>query len=91
MEGIQFLQPGTKVRLIGGLDAFVEENPRDGSWLVVSYRDERLGLPSEPSRYRFGANGSVHGMTLLKYTHDRGSLVVVHADDILTAQETTGR
>jgi hypothetical protein len=49
MEGIQFLQPGTKVRLIGGLDAFVEENPRDGSWLVVSYRDERLGLPSEPS------------------------------------------
>jgi hypothetical protein len=34
---LQTIEPGTKLRLRGGIIAVVDDNPRDGMWIVVRY------------------------------------------------------
>ncbi len=46
MISIQTLEPGTRVKLAGGIIAEVRDNPRDGSWLVVRYLEVPSGTPS---------------------------------------------
>jgi hypothetical protein len=34
---IQHLEPGTRIRIAGGVLAEIVENPRDGMWLLVRW------------------------------------------------------
>jgi len=34
---LQDIDPGTRLRLKGGIIAVVDDNPRDGMWIVVKY------------------------------------------------------
>jgi hypothetical protein len=49
MIAVQHLEPGTKIKLRSGIIAEIEENPRDGTWLMVSYR-EAAADPASPLR-----------------------------------------
>jgi hypothetical protein len=40
---VQELEPGTRIRLRGGVLAEVAENPRDGMWIVVRYLETPEG------------------------------------------------
>ncbi len=42
---LQDLEPGTRLRLKGDIIAVVDDNPRDGMWLVVRY----VELPGGPA------------------------------------------
>jgi|LauGreSuBDMM15SN_2_FD.fasta_scaffold26428_3 hypothetical protein len=35
MQALQYLEPGTRLKLADGGAALVVENPRDGAWLVI--------------------------------------------------------
>ena len=43
LVSIQDLDPGTRIRLRGGILAEVTENPRDGMWIVVRYLETAEG------------------------------------------------
>jgi hypothetical protein len=40
---LQDLEPGTRVRVKGGIVAVVDDNPRDGMWIVVRYLETPAG------------------------------------------------
>jgi hypothetical protein len=40
---LQDLEPGTRIRLKGGIIAVVDDNPRDGMWIVVRYLETPAG------------------------------------------------
>jgi hypothetical protein len=44
MINVAYLEPGTKLRLKGGITAEVVENPGDGMWVMVRY----TGVPDDP-------------------------------------------
>lgn len=71
---IERLDPGTRIELIGGVTATVEQNPRDGVWLLarVSARDwvARAFAASE------------HGAVTFREPGSSDVLLYVHADDV---------
>jgi hypothetical protein len=40
MIAVQHLEPGTKIKLRDGAIVEIDENPRDGTWLMVHYLDD---------------------------------------------------
>jgi hypothetical protein len=40
---LQDIEPGTKLRLKGDILAIVDDNPRDGMWIVVRYLERPDG------------------------------------------------
>ena len=87
MESIQLLNPGTKIRLIGDVPAAVEDNPRDGAWLVARFTHDSPALTATGGeRLRAADRKSVHGMTFLRDRTSPDVLVIVHADDIVGMQ-----
>lgn len=46
LVAIRDLEPGTKIRLRGGIVAEVTENPRDGMWVLVRYLETPTGPPA---------------------------------------------
>jgi hypothetical protein len=40
---LQDIDPGTKLRLRGDIVAIVDDNPRDGMWIVVRYLENPAG------------------------------------------------
>jgi hypothetical protein len=40
---LQDLEPGTRLRLRGDILAVVDDNPRDGMWIVVRYLETPAG------------------------------------------------
>jgi hypothetical protein len=84
MNEIQYLQPGTKISLIGDVPAAVEDNPRDGAWLVARFSHDSPALTATGSdRLRAADRESAHGLTFLRDRETPDVLVIVHADDIL--------
>ena len=87
MDAIQLLNPGTKIRLIGDVPAAVEDNPRDGAWLVARFSHDSPALTATGSeRLRAADRESAHGMTFLRDRNTPDVLVIVHADDIVGVQ-----
>lgn len=84
MDGIQYLKPGTALRLVGDLAAAVEQNPRDGVWLLARCprRDEDF-VHAAGDRFSAAAESSVHGLMFVRDPESLDLLVYVHADDIL--------
>ena len=84
MDEIQYLKPGTKIRLIGDVPAAVEANPRDGAWLVARFSHDSPALTATGSeRLRAADRKSEHGLTFLRDGSSPDVLVIVHADDIV--------
>lgn len=84
MDGIQYLDLGAKILLAGEIPASVEDNPRDGVWLVARYArsvDELIDAGND--RLSRAAAGSAHGMTSLRDRNSLDVVIVVHAEDIL--------
>ncbi len=80
MDEIQTLDPGTRIRLIGDMHAAVEDNPRDGAWLLARMLPQPV-LPMAES-LRIASARSAHGIVSIP-DPQRGMLLYVHADDIL--------
>jgi len=53
------LEPGTKLRLKGGITAEVAENPGDGQWVSVRY----IAVPDDPGAV--GTEDLVHADQIL--------------------------
>jgi hypothetical protein len=84
VDEIQYLDPGTKIRLIGDVPAQVEDNPRDGAWLVARFSHSSPALTATGSdRLRAADRESEHGLTFLRDLDTPDVLVIVHADDIV--------
>ena len=84
MDAIQLLDPGTPIRLIGDIPASVDQNPRDGAWLVARFSHTSPALTATGGeRLRAADRESAHGLTFLRDRDTRDVLVVVHADDIV--------
>jgi hypothetical protein len=84
MDSIQHLERGTKISLISGVPAAVEDNPRDGAWLVARFSHSSPELAATGSeRLRAADRESVHGLTFVRDRATPDVLVVVHADDIV--------
>jgi len=84
MDSIQLLNPGTKIQLIGNVPASVDENPRDGAWLVARFSHSSPALTVTGSdRLKAADRESMHGMTFMRERETLDVLVVVHADDIV--------
>ncbi len=84
MDSIQYLSRGTKISLIGDVPAAVEDNPRDGAWLVARFSHSSPELATTgPERLRAADRKSVHGLTFVRDRETPDVLVVVHADDIV--------
>ncbi len=84
MESIQYLERGTKISLIGGLPAAVEDNPRDGAWLVARFTHSSPELAATGgARLQAADRESVHGLTFVRDRATPDVLVIVHADDIV--------
>ncbi len=84
MNEIQYLEPGTKIRLIGDVPAAVEDNPRDGAWLVARFAHESPELTATGGdRLRAADRESVHGLTFFRDGETPDVLMIVHADDIV--------
>jgi hypothetical protein len=84
MESIQLLDRGTPITLIGDIPAFVDDNPRDGAWLVARFSHTSPALTATGSeRLRAADRESEHGFTFLRDRDTPDVLVIVHADDIV--------
>lgn len=88
MEAIQWLRRGTKIDLIGNVPASVEDNPRDGSWLVARFSHTSPALAAQGGdRLRAADRASRHGLTFLRDIDTPDVLVVVHAEDIVGVRQ----
>ena len=84
MDSIQYLARGTKILLIGDVPAAVEDNPRDGAWLVARFSHSSPELAATGGeRLRAADRKSAHGLTFVRDRHTPDVLVIVHADDIV--------
>ncbi|HEV7967203.1 MAG TPA: hypothetical protein VGP19_06530 [Candidatus Acidoferrales bacterium] len=83
MDSIQYLLPGTKIRIVGDLLAEVEQNPRDGVWLLARCPDPGSDVAGELEPFLLAASQSPHSWTCLKDSRTGELLVILHADDIL--------
>ena len=83
MDSIQYLLPGTKIRIVGDLPAEVEQNPRDGVWLLARCSNSGIGAGDQREPFLLAAKESPHSWTSLEDAHTGELLVILHADDIL--------
>ena len=84
MDSIQYLERGTKIALVGDVPAAVEDNPRDGAWLVARFSHSSPELAATGGeRLRAADRKSSHGLTFVRDRATPDVLVIVHADDIL--------
>jgi hypothetical protein len=83
MDSIQYLLPGTKIRIVGDLLAEVEQNPRDGVWLLARCSNSGKESTGEWEPFLLAAKDSPHSWTSLKDSATGELLVILHADDIL--------
>jgi hypothetical protein len=84
MDSIQYLERGTKIALIGDVPAAVEDNPRDGAWLVARFSHSSPELTATGGeRLRAADRQSSHGLTFVRDRETPDVLVIVHADDIV--------
>lgn len=81
MSGIERLEPGAKILLGGYVPAVVEDNPRDGSWIVVRY-SRALNNGKAATTLKALAENSEHGMILLPSIDSTDAILVVHAEDV---------
>jgi hypothetical protein len=80
MDSIQRLRPGSRITLIGGIEAQVEKNPRDGVWLLA-----KVPAVSAPSKERVETSfaESPHGTVCFTEPGSADLFLYVHADDIV--------
>ena len=83
MDSIQYLLPGTKIRIVGDLPAEVEQNPRDGVWLLARCSNSGSGTAGKSEPFLLAASESPHSWTSLKDRETGELLLILHADDIL--------
>jgi hypothetical protein len=83
MDSIQNLSPGTKIRIVGDLPAEVEQNPRDGVWLLARCPQSASDAAGDDELFRLAAKQSPHSWTSLRDPRTGELLVILHADDIL--------
>jgi hypothetical protein len=87
MDSIQYLERGTKIQLIGDVPAAVEDNPRDGAWLVARFSHSSPELAAGGGELlRAADRESAHGLTFLRDRDTPDVLVIVHADDIVSVR-----
>ena len=86
MDEIQRLKRGTPIELIGGCAAVVEQNPKDGVWLLARVPSSvSNGEGSATSRLREAFDHSIHGVVSFRDAESQDLLLYVHADDIVGA------
>jgi hypothetical protein len=83
MDSIQYLLPGTKIRIVGDLPAEVDENPRDGVWLLARCPNSGTDTTGKWEAFLVAESRSPHSWTSLKDSETGELLVILHADDIL--------
>jgi hypothetical protein len=83
MDSIQNLSPGTKIRIVGDLPAEVEQNPRDGVWLLARCTNLTIDPAGDWEQFRLAAEQSPHSWTSLRDPRTGELLLILHADDIL--------
>jgi hypothetical protein len=83
MDSIQKLLPGMKIRIVGDLPAEVEQNPRDGVWLLARCSNSGRDAAGDWEPFQFAAELSPHSWTSLRDPRTGELLVILHADDIL--------
>lgn len=81
MDELERLERGARVRLVGDLPVRVEDNPRDGVWILTRYAPASTADGADALRR--ADRRSEHGLTTMRDAGSSDVLVVVHADDVL--------
>jgi len=80
---IQLLKPGTRIRILGDLPAAVEQNPRDGAWLVARCSRRDLAPAAGHNQFDKARSATRHSWNYRIDTETGDALIILHAEDIL--------